>query len=80
LLSKNSITWNVFTTNASLTANLKSAWKAGNGGVCSPLIPALGRQKQVDLCEFKVSLVYVVNHQGYGRRRRRKKKNLSQKV
>ena len=23
-----------------------------------PLIPALGRQKQVDLCEFEVSLVY----------------------
>jgi hypothetical protein len=24
----------------------------------TPLIPALGRLKQVDLCEFKVSLVY----------------------
>ena len=23
-----------------------------------PLIPALGRQRQVDLCEFKASLVY----------------------
>jgi hypothetical protein len=23
-----------------------------------PLIPALGRQKQADLCEFKASLVY----------------------
>jgi hypothetical protein len=25
-----------------------------------PLIPTLRRQKQVDLCEFKVSLVYKV--------------------
>nr|XP_048293660.1 complex III assembly factor LYRM7 isoform X1 [Myodes glareolus] len=25
-----------------------------------PLIPALGRQRQVDLCEFKTSLVYRV--------------------
>ena len=25
------------------------------------LIPALGRQRQVDLCEFKDSLVYRVN-------------------
>jgi hypothetical protein len=25
------------------------------------LIPALGRQKQSDLCEFKASLVYIVN-------------------
>ncbi|CAO2587489.1 hypothetical protein LEMLEM_LOCUS4506 [Lemmus lemmus] len=23
-----------------------------------PLIPALGRQRQVDLCEFEASLVY----------------------
>ena len=26
-----------------------------------PLITALGRQKQADLCEFKVSLVYRVS-------------------
>ena len=26
-----------------------------------PLIPALSRQKQVDLCEFKTSLVYRVS-------------------
>ena len=26
-----------------------------------PLVPALGKQKQVDLCEVKVSLVYAVN-------------------
>ena len=26
-----------------------------------PLIPALGRQRQVDLCEFKISLVYRVS-------------------
>jgi hypothetical protein len=25
-----------------------------------PLIPALGRQKSVDICEFEVSLVYKV--------------------
>jgi hypothetical protein len=25
---------------------------------CTPLIPALGRQWQVDLCEFEASLVY----------------------
>jgi hypothetical protein len=24
-----------------------------------PLIPALGRQRQVKLCEFKASLVYI---------------------
>jgi hypothetical protein len=27
----------------------------------TPLIPALERQRQVDLCEFKASLVYRVN-------------------
>ena len=27
----------------------------------TPLIPGLGRQRQVDLCEFKVSLVYRVS-------------------
>ena len=26
---------------------------------CTPLIPALGRQMQMDLCEFKVNLVYM---------------------
>ena len=26
-----------------------------------PLIPALRRQRQADLCEFKASLVYRVN-------------------
>jgi hypothetical protein len=26
-----------------------------------PLIPALGRQRQADLCEFKASLVYKLN-------------------
>ena len=25
---------------------------------CTPLIPALGSQRQVDLCEFEASLVY----------------------
>ena len=27
----------------------------------TPLIPALGRQRQADLCEFKASLVYRVS-------------------
>ena len=26
-----------------------------------PLIPALKRQRQVDLCEFEASLVYIVS-------------------
>ena len=26
-----------------------------------PLIPALGRQRQVGLCEFEASLVYIVS-------------------
>jgi hypothetical protein len=25
---------------------------------CTPLIPALGRQRQVDLCEFKTKVLY----------------------
>ena len=29
--------------------------------VAHPLIPALGRQRQEDLCEFRVSLVYRVS-------------------
>ena len=28
---------------------------------CMPLIPALGRQRQVDLCEFKARPVYRVS-------------------
>ena len=31
------------------------------GGWCTPLIPALRSQRQVDLSEFKASLVYRVN-------------------
>jgi hypothetical protein len=27
----------------------------------TPLVPAFGKQKQVDLCEFKASLVYLVS-------------------
>jgi hypothetical protein len=30
------------------------------GGNSTPLIPALRRQRQEDLCEFKGSLVYVM--------------------
>jgi len=29
---------------------------------CTPLIPAPGRQKQVDLCEFRANLVYIVSY------------------
>jgi hypothetical protein len=28
---------------------------------CTPLIPALRRQRQEDLCEFQASLDYIVN-------------------
>ena len=35
-----------------------------NGGGTRLLIPALGRQRQVDFCDFKASLVYEKN---YGR-------------
>jgi hypothetical protein len=28
---------------------------------CTPLTPVLGRQRQVDLCEFEANLVYVVS-------------------
>ena len=29
---------------------------------CTPLIPALGRQRQVDLCKFKASQSYTASH------------------
>ena len=29
--------------------------------LCTPLIPAIGKQRQVTLCEFKGSLVYIVS-------------------
>ena len=35
------------------------------GGWFTPLIPALERQRQVNLCEFKASLLYLVTSQGY---------------
>jgi hypothetical protein len=31
-------------------------FRAGHG--CTPLIPALGKQRQENLCEFKAILVY----------------------
>ena len=34
---------------------LKEVW------LCRPLIPALRRQRQVDLCDFKASLVYIAS-------------------
>ena len=33
---------------------------------CTPLIPALGRQRQADLCEFKANLVYRVSFRKSG--------------
>ena len=33
-------------------------WESGYGGLPTALIPVCGRQRQVDLCEFKSSLVY----------------------
>lgn len=35
--------------------------KVRQDGACSPLIPALTRQRKGDPSEFKVSLVYVVS-------------------
>ncbi|EDL07782.1 mCG1044129, isoform CRA_a, partial [Mus musculus] len=34
--------------------------RARNGVMCMLLIPALRRQRQVDLCEFLANLVYMV--------------------
>jgi hypothetical protein len=31
------------------------------GVVATPLIPALGRRRQMDLCEFEVSLIYIAS-------------------
>jgi hypothetical protein len=28
---------------------------------CTPLVPALRRQRQADLCEFKANLVYIAS-------------------
>ena len=36
----------------------ENAIKVAEQWWCTPLIPALGRQRQVDLCEFEASLVY----------------------
>ena len=33
----------------------------GVRAIVAPLIPVLGRQRQVDLCEFEDSLVYIVS-------------------
>ena len=33
---------------------------------CTPLIPAHGRKRQVDLCEFKASLLYRVSSRPAG--------------
>ena len=45
-----------------------------------PLIPALGRQRQVDLCEFKASLVYrVVSRTARAKQRNPVSKNQKKK-
>ena len=36
--------------------------RTGRAWWCMPLIPALKRQRQVYLCEFKASLIYIVNY------------------
>jgi hypothetical protein len=41
--------------------NLLSIAKPSVGLGCSPLVPALRRQRQADLCEFKSSLVYIMS-------------------
>lgn len=38
---------------------LKKKRKAKRGGWHRPLVPALGRQRQEDLIEFRPSLVYI---------------------
>ena len=46
-------------------------------GWCTPLIPALGRQRQGDLCEFKASLICRVSSrisQGYTKRNQKRKR------
>lgn len=43
-----------------LMMDIKDKDNLGSGGAM-PLMPALERQKQVDLCEFVVSLVYIVS-------------------
>jgi len=34
-------------------------WYSQGDDDCMPLIPALGRQSQADLCEFKTNLIYT---------------------
>ena len=36
---------------------MKAPTKLGGGGSYTPLIPALGRKRQIDLCEFEASLL-----------------------
>lgn len=49
----------------------RKVWIWGDSSMCinlgcarhggTPLIPPLGRQRQVDVCELKASLVYIVS-------------------
>jgi hypothetical protein len=50
----------------------------------TPLIPALGKQRQVDLCKFEASLVYtererVPEQPGLHREKKRKEKKRKEK-
>ena len=50
-----------------------------------PLILALGRQRQVDLCDFKACLIYIVSFRPAGTRgktlsQKDKKKNAAEKM
>ncbi|EDL07783.1 mCG1044129, isoform CRA_b [Mus musculus] len=40
--------------------------RARNGVMCMLLIPALRRQRQVDLCEFLANLVYMLDVRSLG--------------
>lgn len=36
-------------------------WLGGGGDTCMHLIPAVGKQRQADICELKASLIYRAN-------------------
>ena len=44
--------------NKTKQANKQKTWFPAGRWWHTPLIPALGRRRQVDLCEFEASLVY----------------------
>jgi hypothetical protein len=48
----------VYYSGDSINTCLKIETEPGSGGTCLYLMPALRRQRQADLCEFKASLDY----------------------